>query len=121
IDKMLHRVELARGIKSSKPVPGVLLDRPALIARVKDHVTRELPPEAIRNEGLALQLFGFIPTKFDYEAEEYRLLQDQLAGYYEPADGTMYMASDLGDEEAEATLADELVHALQDHRWDLER
>jgi hypothetical protein len=33
----------------------------------------------------------------------------------------MYMASDLGDEEADATLAHELVHALQDQRWDLER
>jgi hypothetical protein len=32
----------------------------------------------------------------------------------------MYMASDLGDEEAEATLAHELVHALQDQRWNLE-
>src|SRR6185437_462834 len=79
-----------------------------------------LPPQAIRNEGLALQLFGFVPTQFDYEAAEYQLLQDQLAGYYEPADGTMYMASDLGDQEAEATLAHELVHALQDQRWNLE-
>jgi hypothetical protein len=117
---MLRRVEKARGLESKKPVPGVMLDRRALIARVKAHVTRELPPEAIRDEGLALQLFGFVPTKFDYEAAEYALLQDQLAGYYEPADGTMYMAADLGDEEAEATLAHELVHALQDQRWNLE-
>jgi hypothetical protein len=120
IAKTLKRVEMARGLQSRKTVPGVLMDRPALIARVKDHVSRELPPEAIRDEGLALQLFGFIPTKFDYEAAEYALLQDQLAGYYEPADGTMYMASDLGDEEAEATLAHELVHALQDQRWNLQ-
>jgi hypothetical protein len=120
IARMLKRVEMARGLQSTKPVPGVLMERPALIARVKDHVSRELPPEAIRDEGLALQLFGFIPTKFDYEAAEYALLQDQLAGYYEPADGTMYMASDLGDDEAEATLAHELVHALQDQRWNLE-
>ena len=118
---MLGRVEVARRLSAKRPVPGVLLDRSALIARVKDHVARELPPRAIHNEGLALQLFGFIPTEFDYEAAEYQLLQDQLAGYYEPADGTMYMASDLGDEEAEATLAHELVHALQDQRWDLER
>jgi hypothetical protein len=121
IARTLKRVEMARGLESRKPVPGVLMDRPGLIARVKDHVTRELPPEAIRDEGLALQLFGFIPTKFDYEAAEYALLQDQLAGYYEPADGTMYMAADLGDEEAEATLAHELVHALQDQRWNLEQ
>jgi hypothetical protein len=116
---MLRRVERARGLDAKKPVPGVLLGRPALIGRVKDHVARELPPAAIRNEGLALQLFGFIPTQFDYEAAEYKLLQDQLAGYYEPADGTMYMASDLGDSEADATLAHELVHALQDQRWNL--
>jgi hypothetical protein len=120
IARTLKRVEIARGLESKKAVPGVLMDRPGLIARVKDHVSRELPPEAIRDEGLALQLFGFIPTRFDYEAAEYALLQDQLAGYYEPADGTMYMASDLGDEEAEATLAHELVHALQDQRWNLE-
>lgn len=119
IARMLKRVEMARGFAATRPVPGVLLDRPALIARVKEHVTRELPPEAIRDEGLALQLFGFIPTQFDYEGAEYRLLQDQLAGYYEPADGTMYMASDLGDDEAEATLAHELVHSLQDQRWNL--
>jgi hypothetical protein len=120
IARTLKRVELARGLESKRVVPGILLDRTALVARVKEHVSRELPPEAIRDEGLALQLFGFIPTKFDYEAAEYALLQDQLAGYYEPADGTMYMASDLGDEEAEATLAHELVHALQDQRWGLE-
>jgi hypothetical protein len=121
IDKMLRRVELARGLKASKPIPGALLDRDALIARVKAHVTKELPPEAIRNEGLALQLLGFVPTQFDYEQAQYKLLQEQLAGYYEPADGTMYLASDLGDDDAEATLAHELVHALQDQRWDLDR
>jgi hypothetical protein len=119
VARMLKRVEVARGLDAKKAVPGVRLERAALIAQVKDHVSRELPPEAIRDEGLALQLFGFIPTQFDYEAAEYQLLQDQLAGYYEPADGTMYMASDLGDEEAEATLAHELVHALQDQRWNL--
>ncbi len=116
---MLRQVELARGIKALRAVPGVFLTRAELIARVKEHVSRELPPEAIRNEGLSLQLFGFVPTKFDYEAAEYQLLEDQLAGYYEPFDKTMYMARDLDDEEANATLAHELVHALQDQRWDL--
>jgi len=47
IARMLRRVEAARGLQSTKPVPGVLLDRKDLIARVKDHVTRELPAEAL--------------------------------------------------------------------------
>jgi hypothetical protein len=117
---MLARVEAARGLKAANPVPGEFLRRSELIARVKEHVSRELPPKAIHNEGLALMLFGFLPTAFDYEAAEYQLLQDQLAGYYEPSDRTMYMASDLDQEEATATLAHELVHALQDQRWDLQ-
>ena len=120
IARMLKRVELARGLSASRQVPGVVLERTALIQRVKEHVSQELPPEAIHYEGLTLQLLGFVPTDFDYEGAEYRLLEDQLAGYYEPADGTMYMASDLPDDEAEATLAHELVHALQDQRWNLQ-
>ncbi len=119
IAKMLKRVEQARGVSATGAVPGVVMTRARLLARVKEHLAAELPPEAIRNEGLALQLFGFVPTTFDYEAAEYELLQDQLAGYYEPADRTMYMAGDLGQTEAEATLAHELVHALQDQKWDL--
>ncbi len=119
VERMLRRVEAARGLAEKRAVPGVSLDRNALIAQVKAHVARELPPAAIRDEGLELALFGFLPTAFDYEGAEYELLQDQLAGYYEPADGTMYLADDLGDDEANATLAHELVHALQDQSWNL--
>jgi hypothetical protein len=116
---MLARVSEARRIQPSRAIPGVVLSRAGLIARIKDHVAKEIPVEAIRHEGMVLQLLGFIPTSFDYEAAEYALLEAQLAGYYEPADGTMYLAEDLGEEEASATLAHELVHALQDSRWDL--
>ncbi len=66
-----------------------------------------------------LQLLGFVPTHFDYEAETYALLESELAGFYEPADGTMYMAADLDAENTQATLAHELDHALQDQHWDL--
>ena len=81
IARMLRRVTKARGIEATKPVPGVVLSRAELIARVKEHVAKEVPPESIRNEGLVLQLFGFIPTSFDYEKAEFALLEAQLAGY----------------------------------------
>jgi hypothetical protein len=38
IARTLRRVEHARGLDARKAVPGILLDRPALIARVKSHV-----------------------------------------------------------------------------------
>jgi len=119
IARMLKKVSAVRGIEAKKEVPGRTLAREKLLARVKEHVAREIPPAAIRDEGLVLQLLGFIPMAFDYEAETFALLEAQLAGYYEPADRTMYMAADLDEENAQATLAHELVHALQDQNWDL--
>jgi hypothetical protein len=119
IAKMLKKVSTARKLAPKRAVPGKTLTRPELLERVKAHVAREVPPSAIRNEGLAMKLLGLIPTEFDYEAETYALLEAQLAGYYEPADQSMYMAADLDEDNARATLAHELVHALQDQYWDL--
>jgi len=121
IQRMLPRVERLRGLHANHAVPGVAVDRPTLMARVRQHVALDLPPAAIRNEGRELELLGFLPIGFAYEAAEYQLLEDQLAGYYEPADHTMYLASDLGGPDADATLAHELVHALQDQNWRLDR
>jgi hypothetical protein len=119
IAKMLKQVSSARGLRPTRTVPGVVMTREALIARVKAHVAREVPPEAIRQEGMVLQLLGLVPQQFDYEGETFKLLESQLAGFYEPADGTMYMAADLDEDNADATLAHELVHALQDQHYDL--
>lgn len=119
IARMLKKVSQVRELTAKAPVPGKVLDRQSLIARVRGHIDKEVPKQAIVNEGVALQMFGFVPTKFDYEAETYKLLEAQLAGYYEPGDKTMYMANDLEDDAAKATLAHELVHSLQDQYWDL--
>ncbi|HWL87475.1 MAG TPA: hypothetical protein VNO21_16840 [Polyangiaceae bacterium] len=119
IARMLKKVSEVRGLQSKKDVPGRTLARDQLLARVKEHVAREIPPTAIRDEGMVLQLLGLVPMTFDYEAQTFALLEAQLAGYYEPADRTMYMAADLDDDNAKATLAHELVHALQDQNWDL--
>lgn len=119
IAKMLKRVAAIRGLPAKKAVPGVSLGRSALIGKIKDKVAREIPAEVIVHEGEWLKLFGFVPVEFDYLDTMMKLLEAQLAGFYEPKDGTMYLAEDLDALNAEATLAHELVHALQDQHWDL--
>jgi hypothetical protein len=86
---------------------------------VKEKALREYPPEALRREGQLLQIMGFAPPTFDYLGAMMKLLESQLEGFYDPKNGTMYLASELRGKEAQATLAHELVHALQDQRWDL--
>ena len=121
IARTLKKVSALRGIVATRDVPGKTLPRDQLIARVKSHVAREIPPEAIEREGTTLRLLGLVPDDFDYGREMFALLESQLAGFYEPEDATMYMAGDLDGMNAEATLAHELVHALQDQKWDLKR
>lgn len=119
VARALTRVSELRGVKATRAVPGVRLDRDKLVGRVKEKALREYPAEALRREGQLLQMFGFAPTTFDYLGEMMKLLEAQLEGFYEPKTGTMYLAADLRGKEAQATLAHELVHALQDQRWDL--
>lgn len=119
--RTLAKVSEMRGVTSTKPVPGVKLERDQLVARVKDKALREYPAEALRREGLLLQIIGFAPPTFDYLGEMLKLLEAQLEGFYEPKNGTMYLAADLKGPQAQATLAHELVHALQDQKWDLKK
>jgi hypothetical protein len=90
-----------------------------MLRQVKEQVRTQVPPEAIRGESAFLTAFGFIPEGFDYEAEVYRLIESQLAGYYDPDRKTLFLMDDLSNPEAEVTLAHELVHALQDQHYDL--
>jgi hypothetical protein len=121
VARTLTKVSALRGIPATKAVPGVKLDRDKLVARVKEKALREYPPEALKREGQLLQIAGFAPPSFDYLNEMMKLLDAQLEGFYEPKNGTMYLAADLRGEEAQATLAHELVHALQDQKWDLKK
>ncbi len=115
----LNRVAAVRHLKPRASVEARELDRSSLIASVREHVAREIPPDVIRNQGEMLVGLGLVPPDFNYEEGAFRLLEAQLAGFYEPRDKKMYLASDLDDRAADATLAHELVHALQDQYFDL--
>lgn len=116
---MLTRVSKARGLDIRQEVASRVLDRESLLEKVRDHVAREVPEPVLRGHEEMLVALGLVPPSFDYQATMYRLLGGQLAGLYEPAEKAMYLAADLGEEAAKATLAHELVHALQDQHWDL--
>lgn len=119
VARMLAYVSQLRQLPSKASVPGERLSRKEMVERVRTKAVKEYPPEVLRREGRVLELMDFAPPGFDYLGETLKLLEAQLEGFYEPKDGTMYVASDLEGDEAEATLAHELVHALQDQHWDL--
>lgn len=119
VARTLARVAQVRKLAVKSEVIAKVLERDALLDRVRDHVAREVPKEVIRGQGEMLLALGLVPPGFDYESAVFRLLESQLAGFYEPRAKSMYLAADLLGEAATATLAHELVHALQDQHWDL--
>jgi len=119
VERTLQAVGRLRGLSPKHSVPLARVARSELVDRVKAHVARDVPASSIRAEGIVQKLLGFVPTTVDYEAITYELLGAQLAGYYEPGDGTMYLAGDLDEATGDETLSHELVHALQDQYWNL--
>ena len=116
---MLARVARARGLPSTREIEIAVQGRDELLARIRAHVDRELPADVIGYQGEVLTALELLPPGYDFLEGTYRLVGGRVAGFYEPEDRTMYLVDDLSDDEAEETLAHELVHALQDQRYDL--
>jgi hypothetical protein len=119
VHAMLERVAKARGLPVRHEVESRVLDRKEVLARIRAHVEREVPREAVENEGEMMAALDLVPPDYDFVEGTYRLIQGRIAGFYEPDDATMYLLDDLDDDEATETLAHELVHALQDQSFPL--
>ncbi|MCK6591824.1 MAG: hypothetical protein L6Q76_30095, partial [Polyangiaceae bacterium] len=94
VKSMLVRVARVRGLPILREVPIRILDRPAMLVRIREQVAKDLPPELLANQGEALSAFGIVPPDYDFAAGMFRLIEGQIAGFYVPDDGTMYLADD---------------------------
>ena len=121
VARALDVVARLRELRPKGPVNGKTIGRAEMVEHVKHQIRAEIPEDVIVAQALMLYALGVVDEKFDYEKSVLSLLTSQLAGFYEPKDKTMYLAADLGEPERGATLAHELVHALQDQHYDLAR
>lgn len=121
VQAMVAKVAQARGLPVRREVASRVLDREQILARIREHVAKDIPPDVVEHQGEVLTALELVPAGYDFVEGAFKLIQGQIAGFYEPADQTMYLVDDLGDAEAEQTLAHELVHALQDQAYDLDR
>lgn len=117
VQEELTRVSALRGLPIREPVPSFTLGREAVLAKMKQKVAEELPPDLIALQGEALRGLGLIPPGFDLEKGFLNLFGSRIAGFYDPDEKAMYMLDDLGDTQADETLPHELVHALQDQSF----
>jgi hypothetical protein len=126
-DDIAKEVSKLRGLKIKKPIRRDVMDVDHLRERLLTRFGEEYTDAEMAAEQLALERWGLVPHGLDVHDVLLDVLTEQIAGFYDPADGTLYIAArPAGSTEADLAWADmlmahEIVHALQDQHFDLEK
>ncbi len=119
VAEMLETMARLRQLDAKGSVKSELLARDAIAEKLRADIEDELPDAVLAGQEELLVALGVVPVDFDYLAATLELFGSELAGFYDPRTRTMFLLGDLSSGEAQATLAHELVHALQDQHYDL--
>lgn len=115
VRQLRRQAELVTGLRYKHDVAVLLRSRD----RVRDYVVHkfdeDLPPAELAGASAAYRLFGLIPDSLDLRRTMIDLLTEQVAGYYDPDSGALFIPTDLDDPfRMRLVISHELIHALQD-------
>jgi hypothetical protein len=121
VRQLRHQAEIVTGLRFKHDFAVLLRDRD----RVRDYVVHkfdeELPPAELSGASAAYKLFGLIPDSMDLRRTMIDLLTEQVAGYYDPDSGALFIPTDLDDPfRMRLVVSHELIHALQDQYMSLD-
>ncbi len=122
--RSMARVEVLRELPFEGDVPVELLSREEF-REENDRSFENLSEEEHLFENARFETLFMVDREAD-AVEEYRgLYGGAVVGYYDPADDRVVLVSESADPDAlevdEVVLAHELLHALQDQHFDLQR
>jgi len=106
-------VERATGMAFRQPPVVARRSREQVLAYIVSKIDEDLPADELRGLASAGRLFGFLSDTVELRALMLAVLGEQVAGYYDPDSGTLYVAADVDSFYLRTTVAHELVHALQ--------
>ncbi len=113
-------MEAIRGLEATQPITNGLMSRSELADYMQEELDREYAPEEMENDVRTMAAFDLLPEDYDLRGELVELYSEQVAGFYDDEDNTLYVISESGlDLIARITLAHEITHGLQDERFDL--
>ena len=115
VDSLRPSVERATGLTFKQQPRFATRSRAQVRAYLVAKIAQELPPERLAAMGDAYRLLGLIPDSLDLQQLLMSLYEEQVAGFYEPDSGMLFVLaeSDPHSPELRFVVAHELVHALQ--------
>jgi hypothetical protein len=121
VARALSFVSGLRELDATGPVKGRVIARDEMVSRVEHSLDTEIPPAVVNASGEILFALGTVPASFDYRLGLLQVMRSELLGFYEPHEKTMFIGGDVRGKELDATLWHELVHALQDQHYGLDK
>jgi hypothetical protein len=112
-----------RSLEFQTPVPITLITAAELRQNLEVDFAEEFSIEEARNAVITLAAFDLIEAELDLYQLYLDLFTEQIAGYYDPEEETLYVIAnnDRLNVSQRITLAHELTHALQDQHFDLDK
>lgn len=120
-DSLTAQVAEVRHLAVRGPIARGVMNREAIVARLRARTAEEYPPGEVAREGEMLTRLGLLPEGFAYEQNLYDLLEEQVLGFYDPALRRLFIADWVPEQVQSTTMAHELTHALQDQHFQIAR
>jgi len=121
VDEILSFVSKDTGLPIKSTVKRELAGRDQVRKYVQKHMQEDKDAQRLARSEASMKKFGLLPQEFDLRRLLLDLLEDQVAGYYDPKTKTVYLLDWLPPEQQRPVLAHELTHALQDQNFDLDK
>lgn len=122
VERIAHRIEKLRGLRFTKPVRPLFLDRDEAVELLARAGRAEYPRHDQRIDEETAKLLGLLEPKDSLTRVLDRVDQEQVLGFYDDRSKRLVVIRDAGVSRPllELTLAHELVHALEDQRFGLD-
>ena len=98
-----------------------LVDRDTVEKDLTERLKTDEDSQRMEHAELVLKKFGFLPHDFHLRQFFISMMREQVAGYYNVKDQTVYLLDWIEPAAQRAILAHELTHALQDQNYHLEK
>ncbi len=119
VDRIFTFVSEDTGLPMKGPIQKRIVTRQEVANYVETQLNKDESAKRLERSQLVLKKFGLIPREFDLHKAFVKLLQDQVAAYYDPKTKTVNLLDWVPLDQQESVVAHELTHAIQDQNFNL--
>jgi hypothetical protein len=121
VEEILQFVSEDSKLPIKHPVKRKLVNRDTVEKDMTDRLKNDEDSQRMEHAEVVLKKFGFLPHDFHLRQFFISMMREQVAGYYNVKDQTVYLLDWIEPAAQRAILAHELTHALQDQNFNLEK